>query len=81
MRNVMWVGGGISGIGKIPMLGSASLILTASTDGSSVTGNTVPTANISVNVDESLRANIQFDGSGIIGKSVAGATITIEIEE
>lgn len=60
---------------------SASLILTASTDGSSVTGNTVPTANISVNVDESLSANMQFDGSGIIGKSVAGATITIEIQE
>ncbi len=60
---------------------SASLILTATTDGSSVVGNTVPTANISVNVDESLRANMQYDGSGIVGKSVAGAIITIEIEE
>lgn len=60
---------------------SASLILTASTDGSSVTGNTVPTANISVNVDESLSANMQFDGSSISGKAEAGATITIEIEE
>lgn len=60
---------------------SASLILTASTDGSSVTGNTVPAANISVNVDESLSANMQFDGSAISGKAEAGATITIEIQE
>ncbi|TCB17621.1 phage tail protein [Acinetobacter sp. ANC 5045] len=60
---------------------SASLILTATTDGSSVTGNTVPVADITVNVDEALRANMQFDGSSISGKSVAGATITIEIQE
>ncbi|WP_180116574.1 phage tail protein [Acinetobacter sp. YH12096] len=60
---------------------SASLILTATTDGSSVTGNTVPTSNISVNVDESLSANMKFDGSSISGKAEAGATITIEIEE
>lgn len=60
---------------------SASLILTASTDGSSVVGNTVPTANISVSVDESLSANMQFDGSSISGKAEAGSTITIEIQE
>lgn len=60
---------------------SASLILTASTDGSSVTGNTVPTANISVSVDESLSANMQSDGSSISGKAEPGAIITIEIQE
>lgn len=60
---------------------SASLILTATIDGSNVTGNTVPTANISVNVDESLSANMQFDGSSISGKAIAGSTITIEIQE
>lgn len=60
---------------------SASLILTATTDGSSVTGNTVPIANIAVNVDESLSANMRFDGSAISGKAEAGATITIEIQE
>lgn len=60
---------------------SASLILTASTDGSGVYGNTVPTANISVNVDESLKANMQFDGSKIIGKAPAGSSITVNIEE
>lgn len=60
---------------------SASLILTATTDGYSVTGNTVSVANISVNVDESLSANMQFDGSAISGKAEAGATITIEIQE
>jgi hypothetical protein len=60
---------------------SASLILTATTDGSSVVGNTVPVANIAVNVDESLSANMQFDGSAISGKAEAGAIITIEIQE
>lgn len=59
----------------------ASLILTATTDGSSVVGNTVSVANISVNADESLSANMQFDGSSISGKAEAGATITIEIQE
>jgi len=60
---------------------SASLILTAATDGFSATGNTIPTAYISVNVDESLSANMQFDGASISGKSDPGATITIEIQE
>ena len=58
-----------------------SLILTATTNGSSVVGNTVPVANISVSVDESLSANMKFDGSAISGKAEAGATITIEIQE
>lgn len=60
---------------------AVSLILTATTDGSDVVGNTIPTANISVNVDESLSANMRFDGSSISGKAEAGATITIEIQE
>lgn len=60
---------------------SASLILTATATKSQVSGNTVPAANITVNVDESLTANMQFDGSSISGKAQAGATITIEIEE
>lgn len=60
---------------------AVSLLLTATTDGSKVIGNTVPDANISVQIDESLKANIQFDGSGIHGKAPAGATITIEVEE
>lgn len=60
---------------------AASLILTASTDGSRVFGNTIPTANISVNVDESLSANMKFDGSSISGKAEPGSIITIEVEE
>lgn len=60
---------------------SASLILTATATKSQVSGNTVPAANITVNVDELLTANMQFDGSAIKGKAQAGATISIEIEE
>ena len=60
---------------------AASLILTATTNGSSVVGNTVPAANINVVVDESLSANMKFDGTSISGKAPAGSTITIEIEE
>ncbi|UNW10691.1 hypothetical protein MOW14_05890 [Acinetobacter indicus] len=60
---------------------SVSLILTATTDGNSVTGNTVETASISVNVDESLTANLHIDGSSISGKAEAGSTITIEVQE
>lgn len=60
---------------------SLSLILTATTNGSSVVGNTVPTANITVNVHESLIANMKFDGSSISGKAPAGAVITIEVNE
>lgn len=59
---------------------SASLILTATTDGKKVDGNTLPTANINVNVDTSLKANMQFDGSKISGKALANSVITIEIE-
>ena len=60
---------------------AASLILTATATKSQVSGNTVPAANITVNVDESLTANMKFDGSSISGKAQAGATITIQIEE
>ena len=60
---------------------SASLILTATATKSNVAGNTVLSANISVNVDESLKANMKFDGSSISGKALAGSTITIEIQE
>lgn len=60
---------------------SASLILTATATKSNVTGNTVPTANISVNVDEALKANIKFDGSSVSGKAPAGSIITIEVKE
>ena len=60
---------------------AASLILTATATKSQVVGNTAPVANITVNVDESLSANMKFDGSSISGKAQAGAIITIEIEE
>lgn len=60
---------------------AVSLILTAQANGSQVSGNTVPAANIVIDVDTSLKANMQFDGSAISGKAEAGATITIEIQE
>ena len=59
---------------------AASLILTASITKSNVTGNTVPTGDITVDVDTGLTANMQFDGSQIKGKAQAGSIITIEIE-
>ncbi len=60
---------------------AVSLILMAVVSNDKVIGSTVPTANISVNVDESLKANMQSDGSKITVKTQAGATITIEVEE
>lgn len=60
---------------------AASLILTATASKNSITGNTVPTANIMVNVDASLSANMQADGLGIKGKAPAGSIITIEVNE
>lgn len=60
---------------------SVSLVLTAIASKDKVIGSTVPSANIFVNVDESLKANMHFDGSSISGKAEPGATITIEIEE
>jgi len=60
---------------------SASLILTATTDGNHVAGNTVPLANVTVDVDESLSANLTFDAAGISGKAEPGSTITVDIEE
>ena len=66
--------------GELILDGSIGLTTSAATK-SQVSGNTVPVAKITVNVDESLQANMKFDGSSISGKSPAGATITIEIEE
>lgn len=60
---------------------SASLILTATATKSNIVGSTVPTANVSVVVDEALKANMQADGSSISGKAQAGATITIEVND
>ncbi|WP_336148300.1 hypothetical protein [Acinetobacter ursingii] len=60
---------------------SASLILSATVESNRVFGSTLSTANISVSVDELLRANMQADGLAISGKAEAGATITIEIQE
>lgn len=60
---------------------SVSLVLTAIASKDKVVGSTVPTANISVDVDGSLKANMKFDGSNISGKAEPGSTITIEIEE
>ena len=60
---------------------SASLILQAFVSKSQVTGSTVPAAEISINIDESLKANIQVDGSSISGKASAGSIITIEVNE
>ncbi|MEB6680293.1 hypothetical protein [Acinetobacter lwoffii] len=60
---------------------AASLILTATATKSNVSGNTIPAANITVDVGTSLKANMQFDGSSIRGKAEPGATITIEIED
>jgi hypothetical protein len=60
---------------------SVSLILTASASKDNVSGSTVPGANISVNVDETLLANMKFDGSSISGKAAAGSIITIQIED
>lgn len=60
---------------------SVSLILTATASEKNVKGSTLSDANITVNVDESLTANMKFDGSSISGTAEAGATITIEVEE
>jgi len=59
---------------------AASLILTATATKSGISGNTVPTAGITANVDTSLKANLQFDGSSIHGKAPAGSIITIEVD-
>lgn len=60
---------------------SVSLVLTATASKNKVVGSTVPVANISVNIDESLKANMKFDGSSVSGKAPAGSIITIEVEE
>lgn len=58
-----------------------SLILTATATSTGLTGNTLPIADIGVDVDESLKANMRYDGSKIYGKAEAGAEITIEVDE
>lgn len=60
---------------------AVSLILSANTTSNNVSGNTLAEANIIVNVDTSLSANMRFDGSNIKGKAPAGSIITIEVEE
>lgn len=60
---------------------SISLILEAAVQSTLVTGHTVPEANMTVHVDTSLSAKMEFDGSKIIGKAPAGSIITIEVEE
>jgi hypothetical protein len=60
---------------------AVSLILTATVSKDKVVGSTAPIANITVDVDESLKANMRFDGSSITGKTSPDATITIEVEE
>jgi hypothetical protein len=60
---------------------SASLLLIATATSNTVIGNTVPTANVDVNIDTTTTARVQADGSRIRGKAAPGATITIEIEE
>ena len=85
MRNAMWVGGGITGIGKIPMLGAVKMSqdvpLTTMLYKDHITGSTVQAAAVTAVVDETLSANMKWDGTSISGKAEAGATITIEIQE
>ncbi len=58
---------------------SVTLILSATVTKNNVSGSTVPAASMSVNVDETLSANMRYDGTSISGKAVAGSTITIEV--
>ncbi|WP_151959337.1 phage tail protein [Acinetobacter bereziniae] len=60
---------------------AVSLILTATAYKDRVVGSTVPIANINVDVDESLSANVKFDGLSISGKSLPNSSITIEVDE
>ncbi len=60
---------------------AVSLILTATATSNDVSGNTVVDANITVIVDELLKANVKFDGASITGKTMPGATVTIEVDD
>ena len=60
---------------------AVSLILSATVENTRVFGSTLSAANISINIDESLKANMQSNGLSISGKSEAGATIIIEVLE
>ena len=83
MRNAMWIGGGITGIGEIPILGAVKmsqdvpLIIMLYKD--HITGSTVQAAAVTAVVDETLSANMKWDGTSISGKAEPGATITIEV--
>ncbi|MEG1855672.1 MAG: phage tail protein, partial [Acinetobacter sp.] len=55
------------------------ITLTATATKTNVSGSTVPSAAMSVVVDETLTANIKWNGTSIKGKAEAGATITIEV--
>ena len=63
------------------LVDAEEVILTATAYKDKVTGETLIAASVSVNVDESLTANMKWDGSQISGKAEAGATITIEVIE
>ena len=60
---------------------SIVLILTATATKDKVSGSTLPSSNITLNIDESLSANIKSDGFSVVGKAEAGSLITIEVEE
>lgn len=60
---------------------SVSLVLSATAEKDKVVGSTVPNANITVDVDADLLANMKFDGSSIKGKTLPNSTITIEVQD
>lgn len=55
--------------------------LSASTNGYTLSGSTISSANLEAIVDESLSANFKNNGKTLIGKAPAGSTITIEVHE
>lgn len=58
-----------------------SLILTATVYEDEVIGSTVQDAQVTVDADETVKANFFYDGSGIKGKALPGSNITIEVED
>lgn len=63
------------------LVSGETIELTASMTSAGVSGETAPLANITANVDESLKANMWFDGTSIRGKAQPNAIITIEVDE
>ena len=57
------------------------LTVEVSENGNFLFGETKPTSNVSVDVDESLKARALYDGSAVRGKALPNATITIEVED